>query len=356
MWTAENRRFALFFSVFVLASSASACAESHERMDPAIEEFGREWARAYCAATARCAFTDSRADEGCVDDAWMQFSELWYERARSGLKDGTVLFRADLAWACVEALDGWSCYDEDVRFNAWSESLRWCDEAFEGIVPDGGACQSSAECQSGVCSGCRGTCLSRPREGESCHSLPCDTGLVCSSGRCVRYLREGEPCHTESPIGCGRGLLCEVERGSAGVCRRPTGPLLAGLGEECAIPPRRCEEGLHCVEVGSRLECRAGGADRDGACVFAEPDLCPAGQHCQLEEDGLGTCVDAPGVGERCSGALACHSGLYCDTSGASLDGSGVCRERGHVGSPCISWEGCYSYHCVGSVCVAPAC
>ena len=233
--------------------------------------------------------------------------------------------------------------------------------------PNGAACTSKAECQSGICadgfccnSDCSGTCMSCKVSGSAgtCSLVPLNdssdgdcpvegartcgrNGMCDGAGGCMRY-PSGTECSAETcPAGSSthtRPGLCDGH----GVCA-------AGQVLDCA--PYMCNAAINacyaiCTTAGS--ECKPPGQCTNGSCGkksngqtctqpsectsnFCEQGVCCGGP-CQVScmscavEGSLGTCSPVkPGNADpqkRC-GDLGVAS---CGTNG-SCDGSGACQK-----------------------------
>ena len=89
------------------------------------------------------------------------------------------------------------------------------------VLPEGGACLSSASCVAGLnCIGGRCQALSLPRVGEPCvGKTGCDAGAYCDAGKCAAVKGAGEAC--AMPFEC-RAFACAKAPGAAtGTCADP---------------------------------------------------------------------------------------------------------------------------------------
>jgi hypothetical protein len=203
---------------------------------------------------------------------------------------GTGLAGAGLA-ACRAAIPAASC-DELL-----SGTIPACQR--EGALPDGAACGSHTQCQTGFCrmpetSFC-GKCAPRAAEGAACDtSASCQFPLRCSeAGRCVKGAAEGELCNESTPCRPGT-LFCSQDN----TCKRPSaeGKACNRIGNSIAQP---CETGLSCRPA-ERGTCRAirfvGAGEACGVIANAAPVLCRASGSCVQN-----SCRPAGKDGEACT-------------------------------------------------------
>jgi hypothetical protein len=83
-----------------------------------------------------------------------------------------------------------------------------------------------------------------------------------------------------------------------------------------------------------------------GSCVIAFPDVCPAGQYCDVPDQAFeGTCVALPGDGQPCADtSVECAANTRCE--------NGTCRSLKDNGASCQTDDSCYGGACVGAQCV----
>lgn len=227
--------------------------------------------------------------------------------------------------------------------------------------PDGGKCQGSTDCNSGLCvgdAGADGACV-QPCAGDS----QCQNGYTCSSlsgggGFCEKL---GDKALGDA---CGKDTDCAsgdcVGLGGKFVCVATcTAPVDCPCGFECTT----FQSGSKYCAAGKKLACVAdgGGCSDDGECtsdkcvnslcvptcsIFSGDALCPNGKGCVRLEAGkpLGVCsTKGPGdFGAKCGNdtfckALFCHKGLCtksCNPFGPNACGFGLVCEvaDGEVG------------------------
>lgn len=190
----------------------------------------------------------------------------------------------------------------------------------------------------------------------------CDTGLkgACSLGR--------TDCATEGtgmcrPIISPGAELCDnvdndcngVVDDGEGLC---PGSQVCDKGtcvEACGTGEFRCDPGFtcvnrHCIDDScATVECPAGQACRNGACVNpCDGVTCPGGEECQL-----GRCVD-PCKAVECSAGKVCERGLCvseCSCRGCK-DGL-VCQSNGKCADPaCVNVTCAENERCEAGACV----
>ncbi len=187
---------------------------------------------------------------------------------------------------------------------------------FPGTLVAGAACQSSAQCTSGLCkitSGSCGTCGTKVAAGATCQTGDtCVDGYTCAGSpkTCVAYVAKGGACSASAP--CQGGLAC--------------------VAAVCSLPASTA--GAACDPLVS------------GACNFYKGLTCNATSK---------TCVLSAlaAAGEACgvvgSSYTMCKHGLYCANTS-------TCAAQVAVGGACTSTAQCAdSAACTNSVCTAPA-
>jgi len=222
-----------------------------------------------------------------------------------------------------------------------------------------GTCQGSYECAGpGICKLTAGELCTQPADCASnvcldhvCCEEACDMGEWCPSGACVPIA--STPCLDLAD--CPVGWFCA---GDPGMCT-----LQAGQGEACndleigaCRDGRACVDGVCCASScdGECQECDnpmfpgqcmqvADGTEGDDECAVPG-ELCRAG----LCRSPLGESCLSPGdcVSDKCVTGICCSA--FC--SGAEFcDGTGACKPRSGVGSPCTRNEECASNMCAGT-------
>lgn len=209
-----------------------------------------------------------------------------------------------------------------------------CKRTKFGLIADGSVCGTAGQCASGVCqidgtTGC-GKCVEPAPNGQACQSTSdCQSGLVCAAtttgAACIAPAASGATCSTTAPIiPCQQGLIC-----NGTTCQAPL-----AAGSACDATPGKslCDgangywctpKGTRCVSVkfapagkacgydqttGDLTVCTGGGAG--GAALGA----------CQnIDQQTLqGTCAAAAADGATCDAA----KGPYCTPPALCIGGA----------------------------------
>ena len=319
---------------------------------------------AVCATYAMCnplvgAIYGTPADCAAQLGARLEDSELG--ALEDAIAEGTIAYHGDRVDDCVAAIEALGC--------ELANPLDVCEGIFEGLVPDGGACERSEECSDAsycaITTGCPGTCQARVASGGSCtDSAACVAGLSCTGGTCSAPAGAGAACNGTTGVSCTNlGLTCVGDDGgTAGVCTTWTSLLAGALGEVCDPQMEDfCDADLSCGFDGldgttPRFRCIARVA-AGAACTIAVPDMCPDGQFCEgvsiTSFDTEGTCAPLPTAGAPCTPAIPfprCAGGLVC--IGVSATSPGTCEPLSRLGASCASDQTCASGYCSGGTCV----
>jgi MYXO-CTERM domain-containing protein len=203
---------------------------------------------------------------------------------------------------------------------------------------DGQICSSSAECDSGACSG--RCCAS----GSLCTDSSLCTDDACnSSGTCL---------HTNNTAACNDGNACTLgdQCNGAGTCVGT--PMVCNALDQCHVAGT-CSAGI----------CSNPSKANGTAC--SDGNACTIGDTCQ---SGIcsGTAMPCPAI-DQCHNAGACSAGMcsapnkpngtVCDDGNSCTSGetcqSGVCT--GGVGTVCTALDQCHNVGtCSGGVCTNP--
>ena len=202
-------------------------------------ELWRREAAARCARLYGCCTPTELTGTGFDDEAdcvaelgsWLNgFSTVLGAR----VADGSVVYRPDVAAACLARLEGLTCDQVSTqRFVLASPTGAYCLEAYQGQTAAGQACQDDLGCADGYCiqpplTGA-GTCGPRPGLGQPCRSA-CAAGLRCvggsasTAGTCMMRSGVGQACSTT--VDCQDGLECVLP---AGQCQVDDDPVCNGL-------------------------------------------------------------------------------------------------------------------------------
>ena len=248
-----------------------------------------------------------------------------------------IAFDAAKASVCLDAQRRATC---DGGIDAVGQAA--CRDATHGLIPPGGGCVTSNECDGGWCdnasrTGCTGKCVAYVATGASCAgggrcnsiidfcdvtstckprrkagdgctaSFHCQDGLICLSGAhtCARPGTAGAPCTPQDA--CADGFYCDA---GSSTCKARI-----GAGSACDAA-NSCEDGLVCVgfdrmRMGSKGMCRAW-LDAGASCVTLTPTIitgCPEDMTC----DATSKCEPKAGLGAPCMMDQDCSAAL-CDT------------------------------------------
>jgi hypothetical protein len=247
-----------------------------------------------------------------------------------------------------------------------------CEDAVEGLVPVGGACQWNFECaqdadgESTVCSArtgtdCTGVCRARARVGQECESRgnpPCASNLTClrpggGPGVCAAAAEPSRMCKVD-----GGTLACQEGVCRGGICGDP---FPAGTG---CTSTSECAAGLACFGDPPRCQVRLGQGAPCGSAADGGTDLpCAECLWCTSTNGQPATCLPSAKEGQSCAQnpcdiGLACVAGTCsltrvlgesCTTPDNSEDPSiqgtcrqsalGVCRKPAHL--PGAGTRGC---------------
>jgi len=218
-----------------------------------------------------------------------------------------------------------------------------------GAEPDGTACFSHYECQSGRCwpssasAGC-GVCSPSPGPGngdggpgEPC---PCEQGLGCDppSQTCFVLSDQGGPC--EQPIDCTFDLTCYAGTcGAQGDVGDPCEPTSFGTPDTCRYGQLRCNPySLVCEALAAPSpvggEC---GYDGSGHFRLCEGGACALGSN-PSGPSSPGVCVSYRQEGDPCGSTLFdsyyghtgfdCAPGMLCvnEDGEFAIIGTGTCQ------------------------------
>lgn len=372
-----------------------------------LDGLATRWAEASCAYYLRCnyerpdrAFGD--LPSGCVAYYERDIANRRIPLLVAGLESGRAFYDEEAMGACLETAANGPCGEVDLS----------CEDAAGGLVPPGGSCGSSFECEGeatcNVTNECPGVCVPlddrvpTQAEGMPCDDAACLPGLVCLNERlaqeplpdlpserntCVVPAQANEPCPSTlgpSPYPCAdEGYRCAWDGGSLR-CLLPLGE-----GEACDDRSPPCQEGLRCVypdngsgvcsqfvyaeldePCGSDIECAPGTtcvslpstsnvantrcvaeASPGGTC-YAIGDNCPPEEYCVAPDPPEG---EAPYTGTcepRKQVGDACETGEECQPLTNCL--CGVCEARAQIGEACRHDVSCWSLACVDGVCAPP--
>jgi hypothetical protein len=321
-----------------LIAVATACSEPALQLD----DYARAYREAYCQRLVRCGeIADVETCERVTGDLRVDLD--W----RSAADAGKVVWHAEAAQACVDALASLTC-------DRATEEYRRprCLDVFTGTLGDGEVCAFGGECISKECftgddmacaeACCLGTCIGETPPtpggiGDVCRHAPCLEGW-CDGNLCVPRLSEGTACSFDDQ--CDLGLACDYWTDPfAWVCRA-----LPGAGEPCMSPCR--ELGQVCSSLTRACEP----AGQLGASCIARHD-CASFYQC----DASYRCAEGAAIGEACSRAIPCADPrAHCEYG----DGfEGTCAMPKPDGATCATDHECESYSCNGlGACTSDPC
>jgi MYXO-CTERM domain-containing protein len=223
---------------------------------------------------------------------------------------------------CARLSDGTS---ECVRIVGGTPS---CAGSSTGCTSDS-QCSSTERCNTS-------TRLCEPRSGGGGIGAACETGADCGSGVCFAGSCS-QSCDWLNPASCPSGFYCSGEAigscSAGGICV-PGSAGSRAIGEACTSATE-CAS-LHCASGVCSTPCIPGGAAG-----------CATGFSCQLgAAPGCGSCQQSGGLGAPCDVNEDCTSRLC-----AEVNGEGVCTELCEAGS-CPTGFGCLAAGPDVSVCV----
>jgi hypothetical protein len=189
------------------------------------DDFVAAYRDAYCRHLVRCR-TYAALDACLADSKAVPAGDQPDRCALESIDAGRLVWHADQAHACIDAIGTWLCGDHPVPSECFSVST--------GAVEPGDACMSRGDCRFGSCEvspdpdeecalgTCSGGIHPPVPVGGSCRtSVDCVVGAYCSQYApghgglfCFAFLKEGEECYYWQM--CEPGLQC-----TNNVCKRP---------------------------------------------------------------------------------------------------------------------------------------
>lgn len=335
--------------VGVALGALSGCNQPASGGPVTIDQFSARSAAAFCDLGARCASYANlpglivQSSGGDCDAQLTAYYENYVLAPyRDAIEAGHIVYHADRAGICFDAISGVSC-------EGLSATPSACGEVFEGTLADGAACTMQEECSptstcTGGTGGC-GVCTHVPQLGEACtDTLGCGGDSYCdaTSMHCVAEIAEGGACSPETNR-CAGNLACipSASNPAQGTCGTvPT----VGAGESCSAA--RCQAGLTCAVSSTGSVCRAPRTDGTCQLSFSGPGDCSATQTCNASFGADGTCVAIPTTGQTCTST--CQAPARCVDDGS---GGRVCLVPHANGEACTVRGDCWSGVCTGSVC-----
>lgn len=376
----------------------------------ALDGLATRWAEATCAYYSRCQYgfgNDNSfwdAPGGCVTYFERDIANLRVAMLVAGLESGRAFYDEEAMDACLEAVTTDACGEVDPL----------CADAAGGLVPLGGACGSSFDCEGEasckVTNECPGVCVPvddrepTQDEGMPCDDAACLPGLIClreqlliepipnqpterntcvvpaeanelcpntTSGstypcadegyqcvqdeagslRCLPPLDEGEACYYFGPP-CEDGLMCVEAGDGSSACRQF---VYAGLDEPCS-PDIECVPGTTCATVTLELnvgESRCVAEASPGGTCYSVADNCPPGEHCVRPKPPEEASQLTGTCEPRKPHGEACETDEECEPF--TWCTCGVCEALAQIGEGCRHDSACWSHQCIGGICASPS-
>ncbi|MBX7100599.1 MAG: hypothetical protein K1X89_22990 [Myxococcaceae bacterium] len=209
---------------------------------------------------------------------------------------------------------------------------------------DDSACQLTATCVNGVCTGCptcsdgtecvRGSCLP-----HACGEVACGAGQVCKNGGCLEPECVGVNCSGAEV--CSKGVCyprsCEGQAcGSTEICVNDACVKLGCQGISCS-DAETCVHGACAPKVCNGQRCADGAVCENGLCVTERcfGVQCPVGTGCLG-----GLCLPTACDGGACPGRQLCVGGTCQDQTCNGLHCSGEDAGARCAGGACVACAG----------------
>ncbi len=374
MQTTKARLVGCF--ALLAALGLAGCGDSTETVPgetATIDDAPAALADAFCTSYEACFGSLTSILLGgndCRESLTATFTDETVPRWKLYIAAGTLAFHGDQLAHCTEAIAALGCGITE------GHVPEHCQEALDGNVALGGACDGGEECAGDAfcaypADACPGTCTALLGEASACDDTEqCERGLRCavdpadSTAKCTKPVASGGACASDE--NCTGGEVCRGADGATntlGTCQSWSAVFSANEGDTCDPGGGSlCKEGLACVldsydpQTGPGFSCVKPYASGT-TCMVGYPNPCPAEEYCNADLSGgmlEGTCVAAPKEGEACldtsaGGATpACAQGLLCDEDN-------ICKGRARTGEACVGDGLCYSNTCSNGLCVDPS-
>jgi hypothetical protein len=280
-----------------------------------LDQYAARAAQVVCDLWIRCGTIPDRAS--C--DTFVDLAQ-----AKADIASGKTTFDGTVAAMCLDTFADWDCKLSTI----FAPRDLSCQQVSKGTVADGGLCNLSSQCASGLCK----------------TPLACDRDTTCCEGTCTPAavpVGEGGACTGTTTV-CERGLFCDATAAA------PTCAKRVALGATCATTSA-CLESLFCK--------RAAGATA-GTCAPYPKRGEPCADSILACDDSLDfcdpmtkTCLARLAVGTDCTAAPAgCVGYARCD------GGTHKCRKKATAGEACVDETDCMGgqLDCVAGVCATP--
>jgi hypothetical protein len=168
-----------------------------------VEEYCAGQFMVLCNYIATCCTTDEAdadifTDLDCDDYTQNDGYDECVDSIGDAIDGGTLQFNLGSVAACqaatatlIASCPGYNLFES--QFDALG--LGACGDILEGLVADGDACDITAECADGYCSGMDDTCHAYLATGDTCMSnRQCAPGESCIGGVCAALSGDGEDC------------------------------------------------------------------------------------------------------------------------------------------------------------------
>lgn len=181
------------------------------------EDFPQEYARAVCAKIFDCC----SAMEAQTIGMFLQFDDedscalqleiavvAGFREFDADIEAELVVYSGGTAQDCLDEVNDSTCT------GILTDAATTCDDLFVGQLDNGETCTSNETCASGNCQNTR--CENPPGLGEACEAA-CVDGLACVIDQCREIEPDGAACLSDEQCESG---FCDEAGGAGGVCAR----------------------------------------------------------------------------------------------------------------------------------------
>lgn len=339
-----------------------------------LDQIASKFAEALCKRVDRCLGVLASAalgDEVCQEYFEKSLGQSVFA-GLANLKPERFVYHPDKAPACIAAVEQAEC-------SSFFPIPEACDAALDGLVPEGGDCTHPAECGRGFyCdagpSVCPGKCKPRPKAGQPCVNRVCAEGLQCEdladavvpdkvNPTCMAPAGDQAQCQGGKFASCRLDMTCLGDDSTTpGKCYLISKLFVVTQGLVCNWKQGSlCGGNLHCALTdGNTLDgtCEKPAAS-GGPCTLSLPDMCPAGEYCNVTAGLKGLCEGLPVEGQNCAAIpikALCKKGFRCigRDPKAPLATPGTCGGINGLTDSCTDDELCYSGYCDNNQCKPP--